>query len=66
MTELPFLHHRQAGIALLNQCSNLSHKEAGFCGHVCVANALSDRQRSWLYKLLERHGLPSLAEGGDQ
>lgn len=64
MTSLPFNHHRQAALALLNQCLNLSHKEAGFCGHVCVADVLSDRQRDWLIKLLSRHGLPSLVEGG--
>lgn len=66
MTNRPFDHHRQAALSLLNQCPNLSHKEAGFCGHVCVAVALSDRQRDWLAKLLERHGLPSLSEGGGQ
>lgn len=64
MTNRPFDHHRQAALALLNQCPKLSHKEAGFCGHVCVADALSDKQRDWLAKLLERHNLPSLAEGG--
>ena len=63
MTNLLFDHHRHAALALLSQCSNLSHKEAGFCGHVCVADALSDRQRDWLTKLLERQRLPSLAEG---
>lgn len=66
MTNRPFNHHRQAALALLNQCLNLSHKEAGFCGHVCVADALSEKQRDWLAKLLERHGLPSLTEGGAQ
>ncbi len=64
MTSLPFNHHRQAALALLNQCPNLSHKEAGFCGHVCVADALSEKQRDWLAKLLERHGLLPLTKGG--
>lgn len=64
MTNCPFNHHRHAALALLNQCLNLSHKEAGFCGHVCVADVLSERQRDWLIKLLSRHGLPPLAEGG--
>lgn len=59
-----FQTHRQAALALLSQCPNLSHKEAGFLGHVCVADALSDRQRDWLIKLLSRHGLPSLVDGG--
>ena len=66
MTNRPFDHHRQAALSLLNQCPNLSHKEAGFCGHVCVADVLSNRQRDWLAKLLERHGLPSLSVGGEQ
>lgn len=64
MTNRPFDDHRQAALALLNQCPNLSHKEAGFCGHVCVALGLSEKQRDWLIKLLSRHGLPTLAEGG--
>ncbi len=64
MTNRPFDHHRQAALALLNQCPNLSHKEAGFCGHVCVADALSEKQRDWLAKLLERHGLLPLTKGG--
>lgn len=66
MTNRPFNHHRQAALSLLNQCPNLSHKEAGFCGHVCVAVVLSNRQSGWLAKLLERHGLPSLSGGGGQ
>ena len=64
MTDVPFNHHRQAALSLLNQCTNLTHKEAGFLGHVCVAEMPSDPQRSWLSKLLVRHGLPYLSEGG--
>ncbi len=66
MTDIPFKHHRLASLALLNNCITFSHKEAGFLGHVCVADVLSDRQRQWLAKLLERHGLPPMAEGGAQ
>lgn len=64
MTERPFPNHRTAALALLSQCTELPHKAAGFLGHVCVAPILSDRQRAWLVKLLERYGLPPLAEGG--
>lgn len=64
MSNPPFAHHRQAALALLTGCPDLQHKAAGFLGHVCVAPHLSERQRSWLVKLLERHGLPRLAEGG--
>ena len=63
MTDRPFNHHRQAALAILNECRTLPHKEAGFLGHVCVAPILTDRQRDWLAKLLERHGLSPLAEG---
>lgn len=66
MTERHFPHHRPAALALLSQCPDLPHKAAGFLGHVCVAAAISDRQRAWLVKLLDRHGLPDLAEGGAQ
>ena len=59
-----FNHHRQAALALLNECQDLSHKEAGFLGHVCVAPILSERQRNWLAKLLEKHSFLPLAEGG--
>lgn len=64
MTKHLFNHHRQAALALLSECQALSHKEAGFLGHVCVALNLSERQKSWLAKLLEKHALPPLLEGG--
>jgi hypothetical protein len=65
MTKRPFNHHRQAALALLNDCLTLSHKEAGFLGNVCVAPALTNRQREWLAKLLLRNGLSPL-EGEDK
>lgn len=64
MTEYSFADHRKAALALLNKCPDLSHKAAGFLGHVCVAPALSDKQLDWLGKLLDRHGLPALAGEG--
>jgi hypothetical protein len=60
MTEQPYTHHRPAALALLSQCPDLPHKAAGFLGHVCVAPVLSDKQRGWLIKLLERHGRPTM------
>jgi len=60
----PFPHHRAAALALLNGFPGLSHKVAGFLGHVCVATVLTDRQRDWLAKLLDQYGQPPLAEGG--
>ncbi|MES2119720.1 MAG: hypothetical protein V4513_03985 [Pseudomonadota bacterium] len=62
MSAAAFQHHRQAALALLGECPDLPHKPAGFLGHVCVARELSDKQRNWLGKLLDRHGLPPLAE----
>lgn len=66
MIDRPFSHHRQAALALLSERSDLPHKTAGFLGHVCVAPVITDRQRGWLAKELERGGLPRLAEGGAQ
>lgn len=64
MTERPFENHRQAALALLTACPQLPHKAAGFLGNVCVAHALTDRQRDWLVKLLAKYRLPPLADGG--
>ena len=64
MTDLPFRHHRNAALTLLTERPDLSHKEAGFLGHVAVAQVLSVKQHQWLVKLLSRHGLPQLTEGG--
>ena len=64
MTERPTLNHRTAALALLSACPDLSHKAAGFLGHVCVAAVLSDKQRDWLGKLLAKHCLPPLAGEG--
>ena len=59
-----FADHRKAALALLNDRPALSHKEAGFLGHVCVAPVLSDKQRDWLVKLLARDEMPALASRG--
>jgi hypothetical protein len=61
VTGEPFTHHRQAALALLGSCPGLSHMEAGFLGHVCVSAALTEKQREWLTKLLDRNHLPPLA-----
>ena len=65
MDRKPFTHHRPAALALLTECPDLSHKEAGFVGHMCVAASPSEKQLAWLSKLLDRKALPPLAEGGD-
>jgi hypothetical protein len=61
---MPFTNHKQAALALLDQCQNLSHKEAGFLGNICILTVPTIPQRNWLAKLLERHGFPPLADGG--
>lgn len=61
MSGNPFQHHRQAALALLSDCPELPHRAAGFLGHVCVTRALSEKQRDWLDKLLDRNGFPPLA-----
>lgn len=64
MDSKPFPHHRPAALALLTKCPDLSHKEAGFLGHMCVAVTPSEKQLAWLAKLLDRKGLPPLKVGG--
>jgi len=64
MTEGPFTHHRQAALALLSACPDLSHNAAGFLGHVCVSPNLSAKQCDWLTKLLAKYGLPALVRDG--
>jgi hypothetical protein len=55
---------RCAARALLT-VETLSEKEGQFCGGLAYRSApLSDRQAHWLRILLERHGLPALADGG--
>ena len=67
MTDRPFPDHRQAALALLNGDHRLSRKAGQFLGQLAVdPSPMSDRQRDWLAKLLAKHGLPPLAEGGAQ
>ena len=59
MTNAP---HRRAALRLLNERPSLSHKEAGFLGHVCVAAVVTEKQRDWLDKLGVRNGMLPFAE----
>jgi len=60
----PFIHHRAAARALL-AVDSLSEKEGQFCGGMAYRSVpLSDKQLNWLCILLDRHGLPTLADGG--
>lgn len=55
-----FTSEREAALALLTARTDLAHKEAGLCGHLCVAAAPSPKQVSWLTSLLAKYGLPVL------
>ena len=64
MTKLPFSDHRAAALALLNGTSRLSRKAGQFLGQLAVdSTPISEAQADWLAKLLDRAGLPQLAEG---
>jgi hypothetical protein len=61
----PFTDHRAAAMALLTSGAPLKPREGQFLGGISFdANPLSDKQHNWLEILLEKHGLPSLADGG--
>ena len=67
MTERPFTDHRQAALALLSGNHKLSRKAGQFLGQLAVdPSPMSEAQAAWMAKLLERAGLPPLAEGGAQ
>ena len=62
----PFTKQREAALALLNGDSRLSRKAGSFLGQLAVdPTPLSDKQADWLATLLDRAGLPPLANGGD-
>lgn len=65
MTERPFPDHRAAALALLTCSHRLSRKAGQFLGQLAVdSTAMSEAQADWLAKLLDRAGLPPMAEGG--
>ena len=65
MTERPFPDHRAAALALLNSDHRFSRKAGQFLGQLAVDSMpMSEAQADWLAKLLDRAGLPPMAEGG--
>lgn len=67
MTERTFPDHRQAALALLNGSGRQTRKAGQFLGQLVVdTSPMSERQASWLAKLLDKAGLPALADGGAQ
>ncbi len=67
MTDRPFPDHRTAALALLNGGYRLSRKAGQFLGQLAVdSSPLSPAQADWLRNLLDRAGLPRMADGGAQ
>ena len=65
MIDRPFTDHRQAALGLLNGNHRLSRKGGQFLGQLAVdSTPMSEAQADWLGKLLDRAGLPPIAEGG--
>lgn len=65
MTDQPFPDQRQAALAMLTGNHRLSRKAGQFLGQLAVdPTPMSEAQADWLAKILDRAGLPPLAEGG--
>lgn len=59
-------NHQQAAMTLLTAGVPLKPREGQFLGGLAFdANPMTDKQRNWLVILLDKHGLPPLADGGD-
>jgi hypothetical protein len=64
MTDRCFSSCTEAALALLNSGTRLSRKAGQFLGQIVAdPTPMSEAQVGWLSKLLERAGLPPLAEG---
>ena len=62
----PFPSQREAALALLVGDNRLTRKAGSFLGQLCVdPTPLSTAQAEWIATLLDRAGLPPLANGGD-
>ncbi len=61
---VPYADPRSAALALLNGSNRLTRKAGSFLGQLAVdPTPLSEAQEDWLATLLERAGLPPLADG---
>ena len=59
----PFPCARTAALALLNSEARLTRKAGSFLGQLCAdPTPLSSAQNEWISTLLDRAGLPPLAE----
>jgi hypothetical protein len=60
------VEHQRAAMSLLTAGVPLKPREGQFLGGIAFdANPLSEKQRNWLVILLDKHGRPPLADGGD-
>lgn len=67
MTKRAFPNQREAALALLNGGYRLTRKAGQFLGQIAVdPTPMSEKQRDWLAKLLERFELPPLTEEAAQ
>lgn len=63
---MPFLDHRSAAMAVLTSGAALRPREGQFLGGLAFdANSPTEKQAKWLHILLDKHGLPPLADGGE-
>lgn len=63
----PFPDHRTAAMAVLTSGAALRPREGQFLGGLAFdANPPTEKQANWLRILLDKHGLPALADGGVQ
>lgn len=62
----PFPDHRTAAMAVLTSGASLRSREGQFLGGLAFnANLPTEKQANWLRILLDKHGLPRLADGGE-
>jgi hypothetical protein len=63
---VPFETQRAAAMALLHSGDRLTRKAGSFLGQLAVdPTPMTAPQREWLDTLLDRAGLPPLANGGE-
>ena len=62
----PFTDHRAAAMALLTSGAALRAREGQFLGGIAFdTNPLTEKQGRWLAILLDKNGLPPLANGDE-
>ncbi|MES3084967.1 hypothetical protein [Sphingomonas faeni] len=60
------VEHQRAAMSLLTAGKPLKPREGQSLGGIAFdANPLSEKQHNWLVILLNKHGFPPLADGGD-